>query len=158
MTVSRSIHVSTNDPVLFLFMAGNKLSLGSHRVRHDWSDLAAAAAAAIFLCIYVPHLLHPFFYWCTFRLLPCPGYCKSLHVVFTKQQQQQQLRIGLQVSTVEGLSLILVRELRSQKPRRRGLRRFCVERHHHSEKFTCRGVGLPLSPLLAWSVPTSILT
>ena len=130
-------------------------SVGSHRVRHDWSDLAAAAAA-IFLCVYVPHLLHPFFYRCTFRLLPCPGYCKSLHMVFTKQQQQ--LRIGLQVSTVEGLSLILVRELRSQKPRTRWLRRFCVERHHHSEKLMCRGAGLPLSPLLARSVPTSILT
>ena len=31
---------------------GGLPSMGSHRVRHDWSDLAAAAAA-IFLCIYV---------------------------------------------------------------------------------------------------------
>ena len=37
LTVSRSIHISTNDPVLFLF--------------NDW---------VIFHCIYVPHLLYPF--------------------------------------------------------------------------------------------------
>ena len=30
----------------------------------------------IFHCIYVPHLLYPFICWWTFRLLPCPGYCK----------------------------------------------------------------------------------
>ena len=29
---------------------GGLLSLGSHRVRHDWSDLAAAAAACLILC------------------------------------------------------------------------------------------------------------
>ena len=34
---------------------GGLLSMGSHRVGHDWSDLAAAAAAA-FNRIYVPHL------------------------------------------------------------------------------------------------------
>ena len=32
--------------------------MGSHRVRHDWSDLAAAAADNP--CITVPHLLYPF--------------------------------------------------------------------------------------------------
>ena len=37
-------------------------SMGSHRVRHDWSDLAAAAAAA-FHCIYVPPCLYPFIFW-----------------------------------------------------------------------------------------------
>ena len=30
----------------------------------------------IFHCIYVPHLLYPFICWWTFKLLPCPGYCK----------------------------------------------------------------------------------
>ena len=25
---------------------------------------------------YAPHLLYPFIHWWTFRLLPCPGYCK----------------------------------------------------------------------------------
>ena len=29
---------------------GGLLSMGLHRVRHDWSDLAAAAAAAAFVC------------------------------------------------------------------------------------------------------------
>ena len=28
---------------------GGLLSMGSHRVGHDWSDLAAAAAAAVYL-------------------------------------------------------------------------------------------------------------
>ena len=29
-----------------------------------------------FRCTYVPHLLYPFLCWFTFKLLPCPGYCK----------------------------------------------------------------------------------
>ena len=29
-----------------------------------------------FHCTYVPHLLYPFLCWFTFKLLPCPGYCK----------------------------------------------------------------------------------
>ena len=33
----------------------------------------------IFHNIYVPHLLYPFLCWRTFRLLPCPGYCKQWH-------------------------------------------------------------------------------
>ena len=36
---------------------GGLPSLGSHRVRHDWSDLAAAAA--IFLCMDGPHFVSP---------------------------------------------------------------------------------------------------
>ena len=31
---------------------GRRPSMGSHRVGHDWSDLAAAAAAAVFLHIF----------------------------------------------------------------------------------------------------------
>ena len=53
MTVSRSIHVSTNDPILFLF--------------NGW---------VIFHCIYVSHLLYPFLCWWAFRLFLCPCYCK----------------------------------------------------------------------------------
>ena len=30
---------------------------------------------AMFYCIYVPHLLYPFFCWWAFRWRPCPGYC-----------------------------------------------------------------------------------
>ena len=30
-----------------------------------------------FHCVYVPHLLHPFICYWTFRLLPCLGYCKQ---------------------------------------------------------------------------------
>ena len=37
---------------------GGLLSMGSHRVRHDWSDLAAAAAAADYTCVNVS-----FFFW-----------------------------------------------------------------------------------------------
>ena len=51
---------------------GGLPSLGSHRVRHDWSDLAA-----IFHCVYIPHLSYPFICWWTSRLLPCPGYYKQ---------------------------------------------------------------------------------
>ena len=65
---------------------GGLLSMASHRVGHDWSDLAAAVA--VFHCIYVPHLLYPFVCQWTFRLFPCLGYCKQccmnigVHVVF----------------------------------------------------------------------------
>ena len=38
---------------------GGLPSVGSHRVERDGSDLAAAAAAAAFHCVYVPHL-YPF--------------------------------------------------------------------------------------------------
>ena len=38
---------------------GGLLSMGLHRVGHDWSDLAAAAAAAIFQnLLKQPHLLY----------------------------------------------------------------------------------------------------
>ena len=49
-----SIHISTNDPISFLFCG--------------W---------VIFNCIYVPHLLYPSLHWWTFMLFPCPGYCKE---------------------------------------------------------------------------------
>ena len=50
------------------------LSMGSHRVGHDWSDLAAAAAA-VFHCMYVSHFLHSLICLWTFRLLPHFDYC-----------------------------------------------------------------------------------
>ena len=46
--------------------------MGSQRVRHDW----AAELNWIFHCVYVPHLLYPFICRWTFRLCPCPVYCK----------------------------------------------------------------------------------
>ena len=52
MTDSRSIHVSTNDPVSFFL----------------W---------LIFCCIYVPHLLYSFICQWALGLFPCPGYCKQ---------------------------------------------------------------------------------
>ena len=57
-TDSRSIHVSTGDPTLFLF--------------YGW---------VIFHCIYVPHLLNPFLCWRTFRLLPCRSIYRTLCLV-----------------------------------------------------------------------------
>ena len=54
---------------------GGLLSMGSHRVGYDWSDLAAAAAA--FHYVYVPRLLYPFICWWTFGLLPCLSYYKQ---------------------------------------------------------------------------------
>ena len=54
---------------------GGLLSMGSHRVGHDWSD-SAAAAAAVLHCICILQLLYPFFCYWTSRLLPCLGYCE----------------------------------------------------------------------------------
>ena len=52
--LSRSIHVAENGIISFFF--------------NGW---------VIFHCIHAPHLLYPFLCWWTFRLLPCPGYCKQ---------------------------------------------------------------------------------
>ena len=51
---------------------GELPSMGSHRVRHDWSDLAAAAATV--------------FHCCSFSLIPpncqpCPPNCDSEYVI-----------------------------------------------------------------------------
>ena len=46
---------------------GRLPSMGSHRVGHDWSDLAVA----VFCSIYVPFMLCLFISWWTFRLFPC---------------------------------------------------------------------------------------
>ena len=35
---------------------GRLLSMGSHRVGHDWSNLAAAAAVAAFFMVQLSHL------------------------------------------------------------------------------------------------------
>ena len=51
---------------------GGLPSLGSHRVRHDCSDLAAAAAAVSHY-IYIPYLLYLFIYRRALRLLPSLG-------------------------------------------------------------------------------------
>ena len=45
--------------------------MGSHRIGHDWSDLAAAAV--VFHCIDMPQLLYPFVCRWTFKLLPWTG-------------------------------------------------------------------------------------
>ena len=56
---------------------GGLLSMGSHRVGHDWSNLAAgAAAAAVFYCVYIPYLLYLFLCWWTLMFLPYLGYCE----------------------------------------------------------------------------------
>ena len=46
---------------------GGLPSMGLHRVGHDWSNLAATA---VFQCIYVVQLLHPFICSWIYRLLP----------------------------------------------------------------------------------------
>ena len=45
MTIFRSIRVVANVKTAMWFMAAGLLSMGWHRVGHDWSDLTAAAAA-----------------------------------------------------------------------------------------------------------------
>ena len=42
---------------------GGLQPMGSHRVGHDWCDLAAA----VFYCVYVPYLLYPFICQWIFR-------------------------------------------------------------------------------------------
>ena len=54
---------------------GGLLSMGSHRVRQNWSDLAAAEAVLHWR--YAPHLLYPFTHQWAFRLFPCLGCCKQ---------------------------------------------------------------------------------
>ena len=61
------------------FLPGESQGWGCHlwghtRVRHNWSNLAAAAA--IFQCICLPLLLYSLIFWWTLRLLPYLGYCK----------------------------------------------------------------------------------
>jgi len=68
---------------------GGLLSMGSHRVGHDWSDLAAAAVSlqtsqfhpfhdwVIFLHMHVPQLLYSLICWRIPRLFLSPGYCKQ---------------------------------------------------------------------------------
>ena len=52
LTISRSIHVAANGIILFFLWLSNIL---------------------LYICT---HPLYPFLCWWTFRLLPCPGYCK----------------------------------------------------------------------------------
>ena len=52
---------------------GGLPSMGLHRVRHDRSDLAAAAA--VFNCMTIPHFVTLLFCWCTALYLVW-GYCK----------------------------------------------------------------------------------
>ena len=65
---------------------GGLLSIGSHRIWHDWSDLAAAAA--ILHRVYVPQLSYPFICWWTSRLLPCPGYYKQSKMYLIEKAQR----------------------------------------------------------------------
>ena len=44
---------------------------------YKWPNSVPFYSWVIFHCIYVPHLLYPFLCWWTFKLLPCPGYCKQ---------------------------------------------------------------------------------
>ena len=49
--------------------------MGSHRVGHDWSDLAAAVFHYIYI-YYVLHFLCPFICWWIFSLFLHLGYCE----------------------------------------------------------------------------------
>ena len=64
MTDSRSIYITTDDPIPFLF--------------RGW---------VIFHCIYVPLLLYPFLCPWTFSFLPCPGYLHPIwasHTIYPR--------------------------------------------------------------------------
>ena len=66
-------------------------SMGSHRVRHDWSNAAAGPSILLQMAIFhsflwlsnIPlyictNLLYPLLSWWTFRLLPCPAIVNSV--------------------------------------------------------------------------------
>ena len=55
---------------------GGLLSMGSHRVGHDWSNLATSAAV-IFHYVYVSQFLYPFICQWTSGLLLFSSYCKQ---------------------------------------------------------------------------------
>ena len=44
---------------------------------YKWHYFILFYGWVIFYCICIPHHLYPFLCWWTFRLLLCPGYCKS---------------------------------------------------------------------------------
>jgi len=50
---------------------GGLPSMGSHRVRHDWSELAVAAY------IYIPHFIYLLICWCRLRLFSYLGLCEK---------------------------------------------------------------------------------
>ena len=57
-------------------------NLWVHLCCYKWHYLILSYGWVIVHCIYVPHLLYPFFHWWTCRFLPCPGYwewCCSEH-------------------------------------------------------------------------------
>ena len=62
------------------------LSMGLHRVRHDWSNLAAAAAAAILHCMYHNFFIHS----------PVNGHLGCFHVLTTVNSAA--MNIGIHIS------------------------------------------------------------
>ena len=70
MTDSRSIHVSTNDPIsFFLWLSNIPLCVCIYIQTYIYKYTHTHT-------MHTPHLLYLFLCWWTFRLLPCPGYCK----------------------------------------------------------------------------------
>ena len=57
---------------------GGLLSLGSHRVRHNWSDLAAAAALWMLECVFLFQLT----FWCFLKIYPGMELLNRLFVIF----------------------------------------------------------------------------
>ena len=60
---------------------GGLPSMGSHRVGHDWSDLAAAAVAAAFICMHntcTSYILYASLWNSCFMKLVCPLPLRSL--------------------------------------------------------------------------------
>jgi len=78
-------HFSTSD--IYLLMYNVCFSL-SDFLQSVWQILGpftslqmtlfhSCSGWVVFHCMYAPHLLYPFICHWTFRLFPCPGYCKS---------------------------------------------------------------------------------
>ena len=63
---------------VFLFLTYFTLynRLYVHPAHENWLECVHFCSWVTFHCVYVPQLPYPFICWWTFRLLPCPSYCR----------------------------------------------------------------------------------
>jgi len=102
---------------------GGLLSMGSHRVRHDWSDLAAAAAARLVMA-FLPRSKHLLTSWLqpSFAVILDPEKIKSVSVSIVSPSICHEV-LGLDV-------MIFIFWMLSFKPA------FSLLSHFHQKAFT----------------------
>ena len=84
---------------------GGLPSMGSHRVGHDWGDLAAAAAASMSVLMLISHCLNYCSFVTSFKIGKCesfnlvlPSVFKTVLVIPGSLQFCMQFRISLSIS------------------------------------------------------------